>query len=217
VRRRSDMLLARWERPALHWLAARAPRRVTPDRCTAFGVAGAALAALSFVASGSSPWWLWGAVAGIAAHWLGDSLDGTLARHRRIERPRYGFYLDHVCDAACGWLILVGAGLSPYVTLWVALTILGVFQTMMGLSLIRAVVFEEFPIAYGRIGPTEARLGLIGVAVAAFAVGETAPLRPAGVPLSPYDIPILAIAALMGVLFVRVAVAEARNLQSTDR
>jgi len=86
----NNSVLGAWERPALAWMAARLPATVVPDQLTALGVLGALLTAASYVLSRWSLAWLYLACLGLLLNWLGDSLDGTLARLRRIERPRYG-------------------------------------------------------------------------------------------------------------------------------
>ena len=92
--REKAFLLAAAEQRALHWIAPRLPARVMPDHLTALGVAAAAGIAASYALSGGNRAWLWVASALLVVHWLGDSLDGTLARVRRTERPTYGPYLD---------------------------------------------------------------------------------------------------------------------------
>ena len=97
--REKTFLLARPEAAALRWLARRVPRRLVPDHFTALALAAALGIAAAYALSGAHPWLLWAAAGLLVVHWLGDSLDGTLARERRIERPRYGYYLDHLADA----------------------------------------------------------------------------------------------------------------------
>src|SRR5205823_7557458 len=105
--------------------------------------------------------WLWVASACLVVQWLGDSLDGTLARVRGAERPRYGYYLDHVVDAFSTSVIGVGLGLSPYVQLGVALGVVIVYLALSINVYLEANVFGVFRLAYGRIGPTEVRIILI--------------------------------------------------------
>jgi phosphatidylglycerophosphate synthase len=112
-RRINDSVLGVWERPALAWMAARLPAAVVPDQLTALGVLGALLTAAGFVLSRWSLSWLWLACVGLVLNWLGDSLDGTLARLRRIERPRYGFFIDHTSDMFCQTITFVSLGVSP--------------------------------------------------------------------------------------------------------
>src|SRR3954453_14318119 len=97
--REPNCLLARYEKRVLTAVARRLPRWVLPDDLTALGVAAAVGICIASIATNADHAWLWGASALLVVPWLGDSLDGTLARVRGIERPRYGYYLDHLVDA----------------------------------------------------------------------------------------------------------------------
>jgi phosphatidylglycerophosphate synthase len=162
-RRELTFLLAGPERRLLRWIAARLPGWITSDQLTALGVLAATAAAAAYALAGLHPGWLWGASAALVVNWLGDSLDGTLARVRHTERPRYGYYLDHAVDAYATAAIGIGLGLSPFVSLGVAL---GLVIVYLGLSInvyLESTVFGAFRLAYGRLGPTEVRLILIAV------------------------------------------------------
>jgi phosphatidylglycerophosphate synthase len=154
-------LLADPERRLLRWIAARLPRWVTSDQLTALGVLAATATAAAYAFSGLHPGWLWGASAALVVNWLGDSLDGTLARVRHAERPRYGYYLDHAVDAYATAAIGIGLGLSPYVSLGVALGLVIVYLALSINVYLESTVFGAFRLAYGRLGPTEVRLILI--------------------------------------------------------
>jgi len=97
--REASFLLAVPEKRFLRWVAAKLPRRILPDDMTALGVAAAVAVAVAYQLSNDALWWLWVASALLVVQWVGDSLDGTLARVRGIERPTYGYYLDHLVDA----------------------------------------------------------------------------------------------------------------------
>ena len=94
----------------LVWIAARLPRWIMPDHCSLLGLLSAAWIGVAYALSVRDAAWLWGASAGLLLHWLGDSLDGTLARVRHIERPRYGFYVDHLGDAIA--TVAIGLGMT---------------------------------------------------------------------------------------------------------
>ncbi len=94
---------------------------------------------------------------------MGDSLDGTLARVRRSERPRYGYYLDHLVDAVATALIGIGLGLSPYVLLATGLAIVLAYLVLSINTYLETQVFGTFRLGYGRLGPTEARLALVAL------------------------------------------------------
>ena len=102
-----------------------------------------------------------GGVRAAGVHWLGDSLDGTLARVRGIERPRYGYYLDHLVDALATAVIGLGLGLSPWMLLAVGLAIVVAYLVLSINTYLETYAFGVFTLGYGRLGPTEARLGLI--------------------------------------------------------
>jgi phosphatidylglycerophosphate synthase len=128
--REASFLLAGPERRLMRWIATRLPAWVLPDHLTALGVAAALGIGAAYLLSNESPVWLWAASALLVVHRLGDSLDGTLARVRRIERPRYGYYLDHLTDALSTVVIGLGLGLSPYTLLSTGLAIVIVYLVM---------------------------------------------------------------------------------------
>ena len=163
AQRELTFLLADPERRLLRAIAARLPQGVTSDHLTVLGMFGALGVAAAYVLSRLSPGWLWAASACLAVQWLGDSLDGTVARVRGAERPRYGYYLDHVVDAGSTALIGLGLGLSPYVNPCVALGVVIVYLALSINVYLEANVFAVFRLAYSRLGPTEVRILLIAV------------------------------------------------------
>lgn len=122
---------------------------------------GALGAGVAYALSALSPAWLWVAGMLVLVNWFGDSLDGTLARLRRVERRRYGYYLDHVVDAFATVAIGAGIGLSPYVPLSVALAGVVAYLVLSINLYLESTVFGVFRLGYGRIGPTEARIALV--------------------------------------------------------
>src|SRR3712207_4908043 len=161
--REKTFLLAAPEQRVLHWIARRLPARVLPDHLTALGVLAALGIAGAYLASNADPVWLWVASALLVVHWLGDSLDGTLARVRRIERPKYGYYLDHLVDAVATAAIGIGLGLSPWMLLAVGLAIVIAYLVLSINTYLETYAFGVFTLGYGRLGPTEARVGLVAV------------------------------------------------------
>jgi archaetidylinositol phosphate synthase len=153
----NDILLGPLERPALQWLSAHMPAWMTPDKLTLIGIFGAVLTFIGYLLSRQAAGWLWLASLGFVINWFGDSLDGTLARHRHIERPVYGFYVDHVVDSACQVLFFAGLGLSPYVSFNVAMVALAGYQVMGLLVYTLTYVIGEYRISYSKLGPTEIR------------------------------------------------------------
>lgn len=179
--REMTFLLAGVERRVLLWLAARVPRTIRSNHLTALGVLGAVGAGVAYALTNYDHTWLWVASLMLVVNWLGDSLDGTLARVRGTQRPKYGYYLDHVVDAFSTAVIGLGIGLSPYVYLGLALGIVVVYLAMSINVYLESTVFGVFKISYGRIGPTEVRLILMLL--------NTAALITAGWP-SPLPVPI---------------------------
>lgn len=176
--------LAEPERRVLRAMARRLPYRVTSNHLTGIGVIGAAGTAGAYALSAIDAAWLWAASVMLAVNWFGDSLDGTLARVRRAERPRYGYYLDHAVDALNTAAIGIGLGLSPFVRLELALIAVILYLTLSINVYLESNVFGVFRLSYGRIGPTEARITLIvvntGVALGAASLAPGAWLWWAG-------------------------------------
>lgn len=211
--RTSEFLLRRLEARALPWLAERLPRAVVPDHMTLLGVVASAGIAAAYLLTNENPAWLWAASAGLVVQWFGDSLDGTLARHRGVERPRYGFYLDHVVDAFSTVAIGLGLGLSPYMLLSVALAIVIAYLVLSINVYLETHVYGEFSFGYGWLGPTEARLALIGLNSLAATLGPLG-FTVAGVGATAFDVAGLAAAlGMAGLLGARVT----RNLRRLAR
>ncbi len=151
------------EKRALVALAHRLPGWVNSDHLTVIGVIGAIGTGAGYALSVFHVHWLWLASAMLVVNWYGDSLDGTLARVRHAQRPRYGYYLDHAVDAFTTVLIGVGIGLSPFVSLYAGLGIVILYLLMSINVYLESAVFDEFKMDYGLIGPTEARILLIAL------------------------------------------------------
>jgi archaetidylinositol phosphate synthase len=161
--RNKKFLLAVPEARVLDWIARRLPRAVKPDHLTALGVLASIGIAVAYVLSNGDEVWLCAASGLLVVHWLGDSLDGTLARVRKAERPRYGYYLDHLVDAFATAAIGIGLGLSPHMLLAVGLAIVIAYLILSINTYLETQALGTFTLGYGRLGPTEARLLLVGV------------------------------------------------------
>ena len=175
ARRDLTFLLAEPERRVLRAIAIRLPAWATSDHLTLLGVLGAGGTGVAYALSNLGAVWLAVASACLVVNWFGDSLDGTLARVRRAERPRYGYYLDHIVDAFATAAIGAGIGLSPYVDLSVALAVVLAYLVLSINVYLETAAFGVFRLGYGRIGPTEARLVLI-VANTLLALGSPGPV-----------------------------------------
>jgi archaetidylinositol phosphate synthase len=159
--REPNFLLAPLERRFLPWAARRLPRWVLPDDMTALGVLAAFGVCAAYQVSNNGRGWLWLASGLLVLQWVGDSLDGTLARVRGIQRPKYGFYLDHMVDAIATAAIGLGLGLSPFMLLSIgALIVVGYLILSINVYL-ESMAFGRFRLGYGLFGPTEIRLVLI--------------------------------------------------------
>lgn len=154
----NDGLLAQAERRTLIWLAHRLPARIHSDHLTALAVVGTAIASLSFALARWFPVALVGVVLGLAINWFGDSLDGTLARVRRQERPRFGYYVDHVLDVVGATMLMGGLACSGYMTPLVALAVLVAYLLVSAEVFLSTAVGGVFRMSFVRIGPTELRV-----------------------------------------------------------
>lgn len=165
-------VLAIGERRLLNWLCARMPAWVKPDLLTALGMVGAVLIFTGYATSLLDEDWLWLCMPGYLLHWFGDSMDGSLARFRHIERPRYGYFLDHSCDGLATFLILLGIGVSPYVRLEVSLIALVGYLLLCIHAFLAVRVLGEMRLSYLSAGPTELRLILISLTFAMLIFGD---------------------------------------------
>ena len=213
-KRVNDILLGPLERPALQWLAAHMPAWVTPDICTAIGLFGALLTAIGYGLSFIQPGFLWLASLGFILNWFGDSLDGTLARYRRMERPLYGYYIDHTTDMICEMLIILGMGFSPYVSFNIACLALIAYLMLSAMVYLRTYVAGEFKISYSGWGPTESRVVAILLNTAMYFFGFHS-IQFFKETVSVYDIVIAGIALILFGFFINTATREARRLATT--
>ncbi|MGO9935088.1 MAG: CDP-alcohol phosphatidyltransferase family protein [Steroidobacteraceae bacterium] len=217
----NNSVLGALERPTLAWLVDHLPAWVMPNHLTLVGVLGAVLTAAGFILSRWSLSWLWLASLGLLVNWLGDSLDGTLARRRRIERPRYGFFVDHISDLFSQAIIFLALGLSPCAHFAVACLGLIAFLMAFVYTLIGAHVHNTMRITYFGFGPTEIRALLFLGNLPTLAVGviylqpRFAPLAAIG-PVTGHDLGISIISAVAVGLIAALAIREGRALAAED-
>jgi archaetidylinositol phosphate synthase len=208
--RQLQFLLAAPEKRVLRWIAHRLPSRVLPDHLTALGVLAAFGIAAAYALSNQSSGWLWVASGLLVVHWLGDSLDGTLARVRGIERPRYGYYLDHLVDALATACIGFGLGFSPHMLVITGAIVVVAYLVLSINTYLETQAFGSFNLGYGLIGPTEVRLLLVALNTA-LALGAVPHVVVLGVGLGLLD---LAGVAVVAAMIVAVTVRAARNLRA---
>lgn len=211
----NKILLGPLERPALAWLAKKMPDWVTPDNLTALGFFGTILIAVSYVLTRLDPAFLWLASFGFVVNWFGDSLDGTLARHRKIERPRYGFFLDHAIDGLGEVLIMFGIAFSPYVDFRIAMIALVGYLLMANMVYLTTYVKSEFRISYIGLGPTEVRLILIITNILVFYLGNNYINTRFGM-FTVYDFVILAMAVLLFSIYLVMTYVTSRQLAQEE-
>lgn len=215
-KRENDILLGFLERPALQWLAAHMPAWVTPDILTWIGIGASVLIFISYILTNISPVFLWLASLGFIINWFGDSLDGTVARYRHIERPRYGFLVDHWVDAISAVLIFIGLGLSPYVNLVVAC--MGVIAYLLVSIMVYLITYVTgvFTMTNAKIGPTEIRLLAILSNTAIFFIGDVSFNLPFIGMASLYTLIVGTLALIMFLYFMINTGIQARKLALLD-
>lgn len=213
--RTNSGLLSAAERRALAWLTPRTPLWLTPDRLTAAGLGGAVLALAGYLVAAHHPAALWLVNVGLVVNWLGDSLDGHVARARRIERPIYGFFLDQSIDVISQLLFAVGLAASGYIRPEIVMLGFATYLMMTVQSLLRMNATGTFHLATAGMGLTEVRcLFLVANAVFYFVppwpfqIGET-------VASYPDLFGLIWIATNIG-LYVVTLIAESRRLAQRD-
>jgi phosphatidylglycerophosphate synthase len=161
AQREQTSMLAPLERAALRALVRRMPTWVNSDHLSLLGFAAMFMAGVFYAASGRNPLLLHLVNLCIFINWFGDSLDGTLARYRDRQRPRYGFYVDHIIDTFGTMFLIFGLVVSGYMTERVAAVVLVVFLMLAINSYLAAYALRIFKISQWKMGPTEIRLLLI--------------------------------------------------------
>src|SRR5438128_6825302 len=159
--RQQESLLSPFEKRVLIGLARRLPPWVNSDHLTMLGFLGMILSGLCYYLAKWNPLALAGAVICLSINWFGDSLDGTLARFRDQQRPRYGFYVDHVCDVFGAAFLMLGLALSGFCDWRIALGMLLAFLLLSAETYLASYTLGAFKMSYSKFGPTELRLLLI--------------------------------------------------------
>ncbi|TYB30941.1 MAG: CDP-alcohol phosphatidyltransferase [Candidatus Mcinerneyibacterium aminivorans] len=151
-------LLQPMEKKLLIWIVKRLPKSILPDHMTNLGFAGAVIIFIGYILTNISPIYFWLATFGFIVNWFGDSLDGNIARYRNIQRPKYGFYIDHNVDAITVFFIGIGAGFSPFIQMYVAFYVVISYFLISIHTYINMYIQDFFKLSYGKFGPTETRL-----------------------------------------------------------
>jgi archaetidylinositol phosphate synthase len=211
-----EMLLGPLERPALQWLSARLPLWMTPDVLTLIGIVGSIATFAGYWAATVDKNFLWLACLGFVINWFGDSLDGTVARYRKIERPKYGYFVDHTVDSFSMVLVFTGLGLSPYVRLDIASLALVGYLLMSVLTYVEAYVSGKFQLSYAKIGPTEMRLIAVLANILIYFLGNPV-VDLSFASLTVFDWIVAIIAALLFIVFLTTTFSKALYWREVDK
>jgi archaetidylinositol phosphate synthase len=161
ARRINHSLTAGIEKRLLTWMAERAPRWLSSDQLTALGLLSQIGAGVFYALSRFNDAGLASVIVCIVLNWFGDSMDGTLARVRNQQRPRYGFYVDHMVDILGATAMMCGLGFSGFLHWQVALAMLIAFLLLSAESYLATYTLSCFQMSQGMFGPTEIRILLI--------------------------------------------------------
>ena len=158
--REHHSVLAAAEKRLLVAIAHRLPGAVTSDRLTLLAFGAMVLTGVAYALAAGNQLWLWVAMGALAVNWFGDSLDGTVARVRRLERPRYGFYIDHVVDIVGITALIAGLACSGFMNPVIALALLVAYLLVAGEVFLATSVHRVFRMSFAGFGPTELRIVL---------------------------------------------------------
>ncbi len=214
INRVQENIVARHERRFLNWACARMPDSVTSDHLTVLSVLGAFTVLGGYVGSRTDPRFLVVAILGFILNWFGDSLDGSLARYRKVTRPRYGYFLDHSVDALSTLLMIGGMGLSPYLRTDVALFAVVGYLALCIHVFLRNYVTGTFQLTFMYLGPTELRIVFVALTVFMLLGGPTHWAGSAA--LTDCDIVLLVIGGIFFFLFGSSTLAMASELRALD-
>jgi archaetidylinositol phosphate synthase len=150
--------LTSMEKRALLWMAERTPRSIHSDHLTILGFLAQGMAGVSYALARGNRNWLLAVIGFLALNWLGDSLDGTLARVRQKQRPRYGFYVDHMVDSIGALALMGGLAWSGYMHAYLAIALLVAFLLLSIQSYLATYTLGQFELSFWNFGPTELRI-----------------------------------------------------------
>lgn len=203
------------EKRALAWLAAHMPAWVGSDHLTMLGFLAQIMVGVSYALSRyDKKWLLWG-ILFLALNWFGDSLDGTLARFRNRQRPRYGFYVDHVIDAIGSTALMVGLALSGYMTPIIAIALLVAFLLLAIEVYLATYTIGSFHLSFFNLGPTEIRIILAIGNIALYVRGPWAHLS--GRAFLLFDVGAVVAIIGMSCMFLYAAIKHTARLYREER
>ncbi len=213
--RQHNSILAAAEKRALIWMARRLPRWINSDHLSGLGLASMAGAGLSFWVAASNP------ALGVSLvvlclllNWFGDSLDGTVARVRDQQRPRYGYYVDHVIDLAGTAMLFAGLAASGYMSPAVAALVVAAYYLVSAETFLATHSRGIFKMAFLGVGPTELRVLL---AAGAIALINTPVVAPFGIaPVLLWDLGGVIGAIGMACAFVAASLNNGRALYAEE-
>jgi phosphatidylglycerophosphate synthase len=168
AKRLQQSVLAVPEKRLLIWMGERTPAWINSDHLTVLGFTAQLMTGLSYALARSNRLWLIAGIGFLALNWLGDSLDGTLARVRQKQRPRYGFYVDHILDSIGSVALMAGLAVSGYMGPFIATGLLVLFLLLSIQSYLATYTLGEFRMSFWSFGPTELRVLLVAGNVALF-------------------------------------------------
>ena len=206
--------LADAEKNFLTRVARRLPESVTPDRLTLLGAAAQLMAGVGYALARLNKLWLLAVIGFLFLNWLGDSLDGTLARVRNRQRPRYGFYVDHMIDSFGSLALMGGLALSGYMHPANAIGLLVAFLLLSIQSYLATYTLGEFQLSFWKFGPTELRLLLSIGNIALFLRGPFAHV--AGRAFRLFDIGGLIGVVGMAIMLIAVTIKNTHRLYTEE-
>lgn len=214
ARRVHTAITAEIEKRVLIWMACRMPGAIGPDHLTGLAIVSMFGAGVLYAVSARAPKALWMVNVFLLLNWLGDSLDGTLARVRQQQRPRYGFYVDHICDMIGALALMGGLAWSGLAAWQIAAGMLVSFYALSIESYLAAYSLGRFHVSHGPFGPTEVRILLLvaNAAAAARPIVEVAHKR-----FLLFDIGGAAAIGAMAILFLAAAIRHTAVLYREER
>jgi len=216
ARRVIQTLTGPWEERVRYKMARALPSWIKPDHLTVLGIIAGFIISFGFIMLWVSPWWVMLSNAGFVIHWWADSLDGALARVRHREREKYGYFVDHICDAFSTVLICVGLSLSPLVHPGIGLGLAIGYLLMNVYVHITTYIERVFRLSYGRFGPTEVRIiFMLGTSLVAFWNPVFFRIETTAFTLA--DTTALTFAVLIVIIFVVASIKKAVEFDKADR